>query len=223
RRLHDDRDGNAALAHRLKHGEPAHSWHDQIEHDGRDVAAPRAVQHCQRGFPAFGQQDLVSGLGERGFEQPSLYRIVIDCENGGHWFFGVSQNGFLTGRAGSDWHSFRLTMRAGGEEFFSGATCVDCEEVEQWARAAPGRHPVRNEQRGGTQPPKRRSAPCRNGTWPISILAWTRRSWSATCSVPRTNRSLSRRRGRASSPPRRARVRRAGSARRFASTKNSRS
>ena len=81
RGLHDDRGGVVALAELLENGGAVHARHHQVEYDGRDVAAARAVDDLQRGLAAVDGDDLVSGAADSGFEQPALDRIVVDYED----------------------------------------------------------------------------------------------------------------------------------------------
>ena len=80
--LHDDRDVDAALAHRLQHADAVEAGHDEIEDDHRDVARAGTVEHIETGLAAVGDDCGVAEFRHRGLEQPALHGIVIDYEYG---------------------------------------------------------------------------------------------------------------------------------------------
>ena len=83
RRLHDHRQRDAALAHRLEHAEPVDAGHGEIEDDAPHVAAVRAVERLQRRFAAVGDDRLVAEALTWRLEQAALHGIVVDDENRG--------------------------------------------------------------------------------------------------------------------------------------------
>ncbi len=76
--LHDDRQINAALAHRFHDGQAAGSRHHQVENQKREVAAARTLQQGKRRIAAFRRGRIVTDPAHGGFKQPTLHWIVID-------------------------------------------------------------------------------------------------------------------------------------------------
>jgi hypothetical protein len=59
-----------------------HVRHDEIEKHQRDLIAARSRQKIQRGLSARRGDNRHAGARDRGFQQPALYRIVIDNKDG---------------------------------------------------------------------------------------------------------------------------------------------
>jgi hypothetical protein len=82
--LHDDRNGDAGLAHARQHAQAVEIGHDQIEHHAIDAGLAAVAERLDRGLAAIRHDGVMTEAPRHGLEQPTLHRIVIDDENGGH-------------------------------------------------------------------------------------------------------------------------------------------
>jgi len=81
--LHDDRDGEAGLAHPLQYPHAVEAGHHEIEHDGIDRGRLGRRQQGDCGVAGIHHHRFIAAFLHHGFDEATLHGVIIGDQNGG--------------------------------------------------------------------------------------------------------------------------------------------